>query len=462
MRTEPPSINRRALLLGGTGIVLAAATAMRINSKPSSSFSVEVVSSVALGQGLASNSINTAVFRHNGIISQGDWQYTAFYLDANTLRVIKRQISSGGVTSHDLKGHYGVRDAHNIASIGHDRDGFLHLSYDQHASPLRYRRSTLPHDITQWDFEAPLTGKFEASSTYPAFILPRKSHPLTLLYRDGNSLNGVIRLKDYDETTREWRDHPIPILAGADPVNSPHCPYLNNPVVGPDGALHLSFVWRIPSETTKATVNNVDIGYARSPDNGKTWQNAAGQLLPSPLTPSAATVFPVAPGSNLMNQCSMALDSKGRPHVAFYANDNSGIPQYHHLWFDGASWLCQAIAKRTRAFNLTGVGTLSLPICRPVMLMDKSDNCFVLIQGDLTQHRLAAIKLSAAEGYAYTPENQVILWPEHLGNAEPVIDRGRWELENVLSVFIQKTAQTGVMPHPSRLTPVSLVDFKFH
>jgi hypothetical protein len=425
---------------------------------------VQQLAAFDLGQAWSSNTVNTVIFRHHGILTWGGDQYTAFYVDEITLRVVSRTLATNHIATHDIDGQYNLRDAHNSISLGIDRAGHLHISYDHHATKLRYRRSTQPNAIHGWTEELTMTGANEDRVTYPTFILPRAGFPLTLLYRDGVHNKGSARLKTYDEQTQSWTDRPTPILSGADQKPWTSNAYWNHPAIGSDGSLHLSFVWRTDTIGEQQLVNNVNIGYAWSPDNGLSWFTTRGLPCKLPITQvNAETVWPVSPGSNLINQTSMALDSHNRPHIAFYANDTHGVPQYQHIWFDGEAWHQQYFSARTQPFTLQGGGTLEIPISRPEILIDKQDRVYAVYRGDLTENRMAVTQLMGATANleaASTPNRTKRLWPESVDCAEPVIDRARWAESQVLSLLLQRTQQpNGDLSHQHTTDPVWLVDF---
>lgn len=431
-----------------------------------SALKVERLAAFDLGQAWSSNTVNTVIFRHHGILTWGGFQYTAFYVNETTLRVVQRTLSNDHISAYDLEGQYNLRDAHNSISLGIDRSGYLHISYDHHATKLRYRRSRQSHAVDGWTDELPMTGANEDRVTYPTFILPRAGYPLTLLYRDGVHNKGSARLKTYDEPTASWTDRPTPILSGADQKPWTSNAYWNHPAIGSDGSLHLSFVWRTDTIGEQQLVNNVNIGYAWSPDNGLSWFTSRGLPCKLPMTQvNAETVWPVSPGSNLINQTSMALDSYNRPHIAFYANDTHGVPQYQHIWFDGEAWHQQYFSARTQPFTLQGAGTLQIPISRPEILIDHQDRVYAVYRGDLTENRMAVTQLMGATPNpeaAYGPNHTTQLWPTPVDYAEPVIDRTRWAESQVLSLLLQRTQQpNGDLSHQHTTAPVWLVDFSF-
>lgn len=446
------------------------ATAPTDHNPEAPGLKVQQLAAFDLGQAWSSNTVNTVIFRHHGILTWGGYQYTAFYVDETTLRVVRRTLATNDIATHDIAGQYNLRDAHNSISLGIDRAGHLHISYDHHATKLRYRRSSQPNAIAEWTDELGMTGANEDRVTYPTFILPRAGHPLTMLYRDGGHNRGSARLKTYDEQTQSWTDRPTPILSGADQKPWTSNAYWNHPAIGSDGSLHLSFVWRTDTIGEQQLVNNVNIGYAWSPDNGLSWFTSRGLPCKLPLTQvNAETVWPVSPGSNLINQTGMALDSHNRPHIVFYANDNHSVPQYQHLWFDGEMWRHQFISQRTTPFDLKGVGTLQLPICRPEILIDHNDVVYAIYRGDFTKDRMCIAQIgdakhkypkSDAKGMTNT-DSTAELWPEDLGFSEPVIDRTRWSNSKILTVLIQQNEQPNAdcLQHVFS-SKVTLVDFK--
>jgi hypothetical protein len=455
-------INQQHSQLGLPPLTLSAVSPAPTFLRPPS-FRVTTLAEHNLGEAWAGNTINTVIFRHHGILTHGQTQYTAFYVDTHTLRLVQRDLVSDTIKTHDIPGEYNLRDAHNSISLGIDRQGHLHISYDHHATQLRYRRSLVPSDIASWSDERPMTGVHEQKVTYPTFILPHHEFPLTLLYRDGVHDKGTARLKTFDESTQSWSDHPQAILSGSEQKPWTSNAYWNHPAVGTDGSLHLSFVWRTHTLGEEQRINNINIGYACSYDNGLTWQTSQKRPYKLPITQvNAETIYPVSPGSNLINQTSMALDSRNRPHIVFYADDPDGVPQYQHLWFDGKVWHQQIISNRKKPFSLQGSGTLQIPISRPEIVIDPHDNVYVITRGDHTQNRIAATLLPAPN-YTYQPYNILVLAQQENGFAEPVIDRERWLQENILTILLQHNEQPN---HDSGYRdiqhPASLIDIQFN
>lgn len=421
-------------------------------------YTYEIIKTSILGSAWAGSTVNTSIFRHHALITRGKSQYVAFYKDSTTINITKIT-DSKPFEMYELKGNYDLRDAHNGISIGCDRGGFLHLTYDHHGTKLRYRRALTPDCISNWSEELIMTGRYETSVTYPSFIMSKVGNRMALLYRDGTWNNGSSRLKYYEESSHTWHDHPSPILSGEQQIPWTANPYWNHPAVGNDGSLHLSYVWRTNSIGKAERLNNINICYAKSLDNGITWLTSLDQPLELPITPvNTETVFAVSPGSNLINQCSMALDSCNQPHIAFYTNDSADIPQYYHLWLKQKRWHIRQISDRTNRFQLEGAGTLNLPISRPEIIVDRNDNVHVIYRGDLTADRLA---INSASAPHYEDGKQTIIWPEDIGNSEPIIDRTKWEADQTLSIYAQRATQVnGDIATPPDFSIASIVEIK--
>src|SRR5258708_2786730 len=290
-----------------------------------------------LGGAFAANTINTAIYRHHGIVTQDGLQYTAYYEDAETIQIVKRDLASGRIEQFPLKNTHPIKDAHNTISLGLDRDSHVHLAICTHAGRLQYRVSKAPRSIDQWSAETQMTGFKEEHLTYPTFIMSQNpaKRSLLFLYRSGFPEKGEACMKRYSEQRREWSDLKSSILSGTDNRPWSSGPYWNPPAWDSNGILHLPFIWRSAPLGPTKLLNNKGIDYARSEAAGENWPSTRGIAFTLPITQlNSETRFPVPSAANLMNQTSMAIDPDGNPHVVFYADHPNGSPHYQHLWCD--------------------------------------------------------------------------------------------------------------------------------
>jgi len=387
-----------------------------------------------IGEGWSGNTVNTVIFRHNGILTFNNIQITAFYDQDENIMLVKRNLSNNIIETYVIEDDFNTRNAHNSISLGVDKHGFLHLVYVNHGKVLRYQKSMEPLSIEQWSQLMSMTGINEDKVTYPTFLNNPIDSTLIFVYRQGNAHRGTVYFKKYDAKNEEWIDYPNPIITGEQ--DSPTiCPYWNHPVFDESGQLHLSFVWR--KRPVNGKINNVGMHYIRSSDNGMTWYNCAGDSLFLPIIPESPTeIWSIPQLSNLINQTSMAIDANSNPHIVYYSNDTGQIPQYQHLWFDGNTWKNSTISLRKIPFNLEGKGTLQIPMSRPEVIVDKNDVVYMILRADVSHDKLMVISFLPLD---YSPENakKEILCPIPVGYAEPLIDRMRWQNDNTLTILVQ-------------------------
>lgn len=306
----------------------------------------------------SSNIINTVIFKHHGLITKDKYQFGGYYNKESKLTIFKRDLSSNKIEKYTLSGVYNTKDAHNALSIGIDKKGYIHISYDHHVDNLNYRKSLKPYDITSWSEEIPMTGKREDKVTYPTYIKSQNDkYPLMFMYRNGKSGNGDICIKTYNVSNDKWRDIEPCFLSGTRSKPWTSNAYFNNPIVTNDGKIYLSYTWRTHSIGKEKRVNNINIDFAKSLDYGKTWQTSNDMPYRLPITQiNSETIYAVSPGKNLINQTSMAIDSNEYPHIVYYANDEDNHLEYQHLWYNGKKWNNQVVSKRDKVFDLLGGG----------------------------------------------------------------------------------------------------------
>lgn len=387
---------------------------------------------IPIADGWAKNSINVTIFRRNSVVTHGDIQYAAFY-DANANVVLaKRKLGTGAweIQKTPYKGN--VRDAHNSISIMVDGDGYLHMSWDHHGSPLSYCRSTRPGslDLTE---KIPMTGKKEDRVTYPEFY--RLSNgDLIFLYRDGGSGRGDLMMNYYDLKTKKWTQQQDAFINGEGQRNAywQMCTDI-------EGAIHISWVWR---ESPDVATNH-DICYARSKDGGKTWQKSSGETYCLPITAGSAEYAARIPqNSELINTTSMCADAKGLPYVATYWRPKgSNIPQYHLVFHDGTRWHISQISERKTPFSLSGGGTKRIPISRPQIVADSSGPAAKAYMLFRDQERGGRVSAAICENLQKKEWRFMDLMDFSVGMWEPSYDTEIWKRFKKLHIFVQKVGQ---------------------
>jgi hypothetical protein len=383
-----------------------------------------------VGQGWAGNSVNVAVFRKNALVSDGAFQYIAWY-DADGRVVLgKRRLGTDAWTLQRTAYRGSLKDAHNAISIMVDGAGVLHMAWDHHNNGLHYARGTAPGSLAL--VEAGMVGRDEQSVSYPEFLrLPDGG--LLFLYRDGGSGRGNLVLNRYDGAGG-WRRVAENLISGEGRRNA-----YWQACVDARGTIHVSWVWR----ETPDVASNHDMAYARSRDGGASWEDADGKPYALPITAASASYAARIPqNSELINQTSMAADGAGHPYIASYWRDPaSQVPQYRVLVHTGSEWRRLDLDFRRTPFSLSGMGTKAIPIARPQILVDQkgADPGGLLVFRDAERGE----RVSVARVASFTHPRWTVadLDDAALGAWEPTYDSELWRRQGVLHLFVQPVRQ---------------------
>ncbi len=263
-----------------------------------------------------------------------------------------------------------VSDSHFAAALAVDAQGYIHISGNGHQQPMKYIKSTSPHNISSWA-QAPNPANWLTSganyTTYQAYEVFSDG---TLIWHQDQSdtANPVGR----DQTM--WRLGPNPgdtwqpcvgtgeimttpnlgVDNAADTDDIPDRAYLLHSFVDLQDTLHCVYVWRM-STSTPSTMS--EYFYVRSHDKGSTWENVLGEAVTAPFTyrttldgvagvgAAAIKVGGVSiGGATAGGRC---VDKDGHFHfiaTGSGANDSSTIPslshdtRHNHVWWNGSAW----------------------------------------------------------------------------------------------------------------------------
>lgn len=425
---DEPEMTRRALL----GAALAGPRRVR---------------RLGLGDGWAATQVNCAIFSHP-LASDARRQYAAWYGGTSEVMLACRrwsdpqwQIRATGLTGN-------TRDAHNGIALGIDGAGTLHMAWDHHNHPLRYVRTAVPGSLDLIG-KQPMTGEFEERVTYPEFF-PLRGGDLLFLYRLGASGNGITILKRWNVRARRWFTVQPKLLDGQGGRNA----YTNGIAIDAGGTWHISWCWR----ETPDVITNHDVCYARSRDEGKTWESSAGKPYSLPITQdSAEVVLPLAQRSGLINQTSMAVTRDGLPRIAtYYLPRGAQAAQYHLIWFDGRRWAVESLGARERGFELAGRGSRSSPLSRPLVLAARSGRTWVVYRDEERGNGVTLACCERLGGTGWTFED---LPTGDLGRWEPCYDAGAWARAERLCLLLQAVGQgNSETPVAREPTPVEMLE----
>lgn len=411
--------HERALVPTAAMIVVAAATSA--SGQPRQS---------PIQAGWARNCVNAVIIRNQAVVTHGDEQYTAFY-DADSRMVLaRRKLGSDDWETRVTRYTGNTGDAHNAITLGIDGDGFLHLCWDHHNHPLRYARSVAPGSLELTDKLA-MTGSHESKLCYPEFF-HLDNGDLLFMYRDGVSGNGNTLVNRYDVSAKRWLPVQHPLIDGQGQRNA----YPNQIAVGPDGTWHLSWNWREQG----GVQTNHDLCYARSRDEGRTWETSEGKPYSLPITvENSEVIVAISQDCELINHTTMTTDAGGRPLIATYWRpEGTEVPQYHVVWHDGRSWIVSQVGERTSPFRLSGGGTKRIPISRPKLAVDRDNRVYMIFRDSERGDR---VSVAVCDRIGQTPWRHVDLTHEPVGMWEPNFDPILWRRDNVLHLFLQHVGQ---------------------
>jgi hypothetical protein len=412
--------------------------------------------------------INGQTYQQEAVVSFRGYQYAAFFTAGGFLALGRRALPDGAwevarFADYQIKDH---KDTHNVAVVGIcARDGTVHLSYDHHVHPLRYRRSragvALEPGKFAWGPELfgattseLIPGQAVTDVTYPQFF-EAPGERLQLVFRTGSSGDGDWHLWEYEDGA--WTRLGVFMGAKGDYQGSPdRCGYPDQFRYGPDGRLHVTWCWR--EEPALAT--NHDFCWAYSEDRGRTWRNGAGVEIARtgerPITvDSPGIVVDAIPYQwGQMNTTTAFVDAAGRVHSVRWRNPREAAAgnmnladwRYYHYWrgSDGV-WHDVRLPVHGR---------------KPQLAVARDGRAFlVFCKGDNVDYHDAVASghlqvAMATEGSGWT-DWRVVYESKALFISEPLLDIPRWVAEEVLSVYAQE--EPAVPGEPSAL---HVLDFR--
>lgn len=402
--------------------------------------------------------INGQTFQIDALVTFGSWQYATWF-DAEKRICVGRRKLPGGDWQRIAFGDYKLpdhKDVHNVPVIGIcPADGTIHLSFDHHVTPLRYRVSrpgvaTSP-DKVEWTaaiFSPVMNSLGEGKNippvTYPAFAATPDGR-LLFYHRDGGSGDGDGHLAIYDPAKGGWSLMGMFTNRKGDFRGSQsRYGYINGMDFDSSGRLHVTWTWREGQDIGKwGLLNCHDLMYAYSDDAGRSWRNNDGQEIGAagakPITiDSPGTVVATIPyrwGS--MNQVTQTIDSRGRIHVIMWHNPPDAAAaakdltlwRYFHYWRDeNGKWQSQQLPFYGR---------------KPSILANTDGSLLVFFTkpGNMNYHGHDAggpLHIYRASSNGNWSDWRQIHVSELSFVGEPRFDRYRWQQDRILSIYAQQ------------------------
>ncbi len=392
----------------------------------------EKSNAITIAKGYAKSHVNATIFRKNSISSFKDHQYVAFYDKDAYVNLAKRKLGSElwEINKTQYKGN--VKDAHNVICIMHDGDGFLHMAWDHHVHPLLYAVSMESESIEMGEKQS-MVGALENRVTYPEYY-KMINGDLIFLYREGSSGNGNLVMNHYDLQNKTWERVQNNLIDGEGERNA----YWQM-CIDKLGTIHLSWVWR---ETGDVATNH-DMCYARSKDNGFTWESSTGKNYSMPINlQSAEYVLRIPQKSNLINQTSMTADDAGNPYIAtYFKGEGDTGTQFKVIYKNQDAWEVSTVSDRNSNFILGGYGSRSVPISRPQIVVEQMNNeekLHLIYRDEEMGNKvcLASAVISNNMEWKIKTLNDF-----SMSRWEPSYDSELWRDHQLLHIFHQVTAQ---------------------
>ncbi len=304
---------------------------------------------IPVAKGLASHPVNGG----HCLISDGDYQYIAFYDGEHQLNIGKRKLNETKWDLAKVPEQVGW-DTHNKILLFQDREGHLHITGNMHCAPLRYYRTKKPGDIHTFEGIHKWTGDYENRVTYPT-LLKLRDGSVYIMYRHGGSGNGMRILVQYNEEIQQWTKA-VPIFTNGRDRNPTCNAYPFRGIIeDKKGIWHIAWCWR----ETPDVITNFDICYAKSLDRGFSWKGWDGRDLELPITlENAHIVEPIKQNKGLINGGSLVVDSEGRPYIGYTRFDKNGHNQIYIATPIDDNWKIIQLTDWKHRFYFSGRGSI--------------------------------------------------------------------------------------------------------
>ncbi|KAF2144280.1 uncharacterized protein K452DRAFT_285520, partial [Aplosporella prunicola CBS 121167] len=411
--------------------------------------------------------INANSFQQSALLTVNGWQYAAFYqskeaADSSVCLVTLSRRKLRDNPNEPEKGwehlvfedyEQAVDDGHNTISIGVARgDGTLHVSFDHHCDPLRYRSSAYgvatnpekhawqPSLFTETLNSLPGLSPSQLTEgvTYPRFV--SMDDDMLFTYRVGQAGSGSDVLYHYSSTSHVYT------FLGTHLTGEGNSPYING-LDYRNGKLHVSWTYRKfvefegandPNSTVhKAQAgpngpeNNYSLCYMYSTDKGQSWNTSDGKDIANmsselnekkTVRPSTEgiTVFDIPINSGILNQESQSADGLGGFHVLNREKWNGVETWTVYSRSPSGAWMHTPI----QGFKPTETGS------RGSVCTTEKGNIWAVLPGN-TDSSLSLVRSLESEDYMMFET----MWKGDGFDGEPLLDQMRLEEEGILSVF---------------------------
>jgi hypothetical protein len=221
-----------------------------------------------------------------------------------------------------------AQDNHGGPGLTIDSQGHLHIIFYPHHEQFRHRRSTRPHDISEWEPEI----RFGEALSFPTVVCT-PDDKLILTARRGAERQEPDSDLHVAPFTQELWEKPVAgdwrymsTLIVSRVVD--YAQFATALAWGPDHrTLHLNcrIYERLSSKENTALTT---IGYLVSPDAGKTWTKSDGTPVTLPVTGDNIEAIAKGDPDNGINLCSgpLSVDPFGTPYLIYNSDHGETSP----------------------------------------------------------------------------------------------------------------------------------------
>jgi hypothetical protein len=375
----------------------------------------------------ANTLLNGLSFQQIAIETYNGWQYVVWYNNVNSstrqVNIKRRQLPNGAWSNIEFTDYNQTTNHdHNTISMGISTlDGTIHLAFDHHNNPIRYRRSVagLATNPGSFSWTASQFGAVSSTlggitvnpMTYPRFVRVPNGR-LLLSVRIGASGDGDEHLYEYNGTGT-WAALGKYLEGGTGNA------YLHGLNYSSNGRLHATWTWR---ETPTWTTNH-DLMYLYSEDNGRTWRNNAGTQVGVTgstfvtQSTSGVRVWTIGQNTSLLNQEGQTVDSAGQVHVLNRDNLSGSVRYVHYFRTTNGTW-------NRRVLPASPTNLLQ---DRGKIVTDSNNNAYAILPN------MRILSASASSNYNdWTVVNSV---ENGRFDREPQYDIYRVQSDGILSIF---------------------------
>ncbi len=378
--------------------------------------------------GFGSGNLNVSKFRRNALLSLPDGSQVIAYFNTEGIPVIALyngneifKTSIGSSMKYSL-----LANGHCSINIGYN-DNQIYYIFGCHAIEGYYGMLTVDDIKNQNKIEA---NKTPISLTYPQFYHIGKD--FIFMFRDDTEHPCLWKYMVLNNQGSDWD------FLGATAFIDLDYLYFNDIGYSRDGNIvALPYVIR-HTEIVDNKVRNEGVFLIWSEDGMNHWSSLEEEGVSLPFAQNAVPkIVDIDFEWNMMNQESTFVTNEGVVFFTRITDDENGIPQIYLTQFDIHEKSIQSyqVTRNKKDFELTGSGTLTIPISRSQVVGTDKTIHLVYRLGD----RVVISSADYTDGSVSDFSDLVL--NDSVGAWEPNYDVELWETEHILCLFIQETYQ---------------------